>query len=369
MTRPSNGRPPGLPARPVRKLLQLIVLIITLYIGARFHEFATQLEICARLSVTRPPGVEAFLPISALVSFKYLLLTGSVHRVHPSALVLFLVICTTALVVKKGFCSWVCPIGLLSDLLSRLHFKLFQKRHHLPKWPDLALRGIKYALAGFFIWTIFINMPAAAVEQFIQSPYNRFANIHMLEFFTHISPTAAAVILVLAAMSLAIPHFWCRYICPYGALLGVLGYFSLGKINRNSQTCINCKKCEAVCPGRIQITRHTRIHSPECSACLRCADVCPRQGAIGFSLFPRLSMPPQRIALVLAGLFAAGIITAKLTGYWQNDTSEQAYRRYFISRQLPGKIPGSMNTGKMEAPDPEKVKKMIEMIKRMETSP
>jgi len=349
-----------LPAIPVRRLVQISFLIITLYIGVKFYWFAAQLETGVRLSVERPPGVEAFLPISALVSLKYFLFTGIFNRVHPSALVLFLIICATSLIVKKGFCSWICPIGLMSDLLSHLHFKIFKKYCHLPKWPDRTLRVIKYALAGFFIWNIFIKMPVAAAGQFIQSPYNRFADIKMLEFFTHISPTASGVILVLAVLSLVIPNFWCRYLCPYGALLGVLSFLSLGKIKRNRRNCIDCKECETVCPGRIQITRKADINCAECSACLRCVDVCPRKDAIGFSLFPGFPMPKGRVALVLVVLFATGIITAKFTGYWQNDTSEQAYRRYFIARQMPVKPHTSMN--------PEKVKKMIEMMKKMKPS-
>jgi polyferredoxin len=131
---------------------------------------------------------------------------------------------------------------------------------------DLSLRGIKYAVAGFFIWSIFIKMPVDAAGRVIQSPYNQFLDIKMLEFFTNISSTALIVILILVCLSVIIPNFWCRYLCPYGALLGILSFFSLGKIKRNSQNCINCEKCETVCPGKIRITQKTHINSLECSA-------------------------------------------------------------------------------------------------------
>jgi len=349
----------------VRRIIQLIFLFITLYIGVQFYGFATQLETGEALSILRPPGVEAFLPISALVSLKYFLFTGIFNRVHPSALVLFLIICTTAFAFKKGFCSWVCPIGLFSDLLTRLHLAFFKKRIQLPKWPDLGLRSIKYALAAFLIWNIFIKMPATAAGQFIQSPYNRFADIKMLKFFTDISPTAALVILILVVLSIIIPNFWCRYLCPYGALLGCLSLFSLGRIKRNSPDCIHCKKCETVCPGRIQITQKATVNSLECCACLRCVDACPQKNVIEFSLFPNISMPSKRIALALITLFSLGIITAKQTGYWQSETSEQAYRRYFLSRQMPQTRPQRLSSQKM---DPEKMKRMLEMMKKMKTS-
>ena len=343
-----------------RRVIQLIFLFITLFIGIKFYAFVAQLEAGTVISIERPPGVEAFLPISALVSLKYFLVTGIFNQVHPSALVLFLVICSTALVFKKGFCSWICPLGLLSDVLAKLLGLVFKKKRQVPQWMDLILRGIKYAIVGFFIWGIFIKMPVDALGQFIQSPYNRFADVKMLEFFTHISSTAFIVILVLTGLSLVIPHFWCRYLCPYGALLSLLGVLSMGKINRNSQNCINCKKCEAVCPAKIQITREIKINSLECSTCLRCVYACPQKDAIGFSL-QGFSMNPKRIAFALITLFAVGIITAKQTGYWQNNTSVQEYRQYLIGNQMPQTVPRTMPKGM----DPEKIRRMTEMMKKM----
>jgi len=70
-------------------------------------------------------------------------------------------------------------------------------------------------------------MPINSIEQFINSPYNRFADVKMLSFFTDISNTALIVILVLTFLSIIIPYFWCRFLCPYGAILGILSYFGI----------------------------------------------------------------------------------------------------------------------------------------------
>ncbi len=194
---------------------------------------------------------------------------------HP--LVIFLIVCSTAFVVKKGFCSWVCPFGLLSDILAKFHFRLFHRTLALPRWIDTCLRSLKYLLAGFFIYYIFYKMPPPAIEQFIQSPYNRFADIQMLAFFTDISPLALKVMLGLIGLSFGIPYFWCRYLCPYGAALSVLGFLSIGSIQRDPDLCIQCGACEHHCPGRIQIRKKQKIRSPECSACLSCVTVCPEK--------------------------------------------------------------------------------------------
>jgi len=346
----------------VREGLQILFLIITLFLGIRFYLFVAQLSSGAVVTLERPPGVEVFLPLSALMSLKYFLFTGIINNVHPSALIIFLIICATALLVKKGFCSWICPFGLLSDHLTKIHMVLFKREINLPKWVDFPLRGIKYAIAGFFLWSIFFKMPIEAVDLFIKSPYNTFADIKMLEFFTGISFRSFIVITALLILSILVKNFWCRYLCPYGAILGVIGLFSMGKIKRNEKSCIGCGKCEKICPGRISIMEKVAINSLECSVCLRCVDICPAENAIGFSFFPGKTPINQRgIALVLIALFTLGITAAKVSGHWQNKVSLQAYQQHVLQSRMksqkPNRIPANM--------DPEKMKKML---KRMQDS-
>jgi len=347
----------------IRRSVQILFLIITLFVGTLFYQFVDQLESGAVPTITRPPGVEAFLPISALVSFKHLLLTGEINDIHPSALILFLIICTTALVAKKSFCSWICPVGLLSDGLAKFHNFLFKKSLKLPKWVDIPLRSIKYVVAGFFLWSIFFKMPANALEQFIQSPYNTFADIKMLKLFTEISPTSLWVITALVVLSILICNFWCRYLCPYGAILGVLGRISLGSIRRNESNCIRCGKCEAVCPGNISILEKITIHSLECSACQRCVETCPSKDAIGFSLFfGKIPLNPKKTALILLLLFTVGISTARLTGHWHNKVPMRAYRHYVLPSPLP-RMP--LSPGKTS---PEQRKMMIKKMRELQAA-
>ena len=143
-------------SQTVRRGVKLLFLAIACLIGLRFIHFAGQLEKGIIPLVDRPPGVEAFLPISALISLKYFVLTGIINDIHPSGLVLFLIICATAFVIRKGFCAWVCPFGLLSEYLGKIHYRLFKRGVRLPSWLDRLLRTIKYFFAGFFIWSIFL---------------------------------------------------------------------------------------------------------------------------------------------------------------------------------------------------------------------
>lgn len=310
----------------VRRWFQVIFLGIVLAIGIQFTWFVFHLEQGIVPDFNRPPGVEAFLPISALVSLKHMISTWTINDIHPSGLVIFLIVCATALLVKKGFCSWVCPFGLFSDILANIHTRLFHRTLTLPKWIDNVLRSVKYLLAGFFIYYIFYKMPLPAIEQFIHSPYNRFADIKMLAFFTDISPLALKVMIGLIVLSFLIPYFWCRYLCPYGAVLSAIGFLSIGSIQRDPDLCTQCGACEKHCPGLIQIRQKQRIRSSECSVCLSCVTVCPEKNAIRFSLpAVRSSFRPALPGIVIAVLFVTGIAAARVSGNWQNNIPKEAY--------------------------------------------
>lgn len=318
-----------------RKIVQCLFLAIVIGIGIRFTLFVNQIEYGRIPAFERPPGVEAFLPISALVSLKYYLFTGVINGVHPSGLVLFIIICVTALMAKKGFCSWICPVGFVSESLSNLHFLLFKKGLQLPVWLDIPLRSLKYLIAGFFLWSIFYAMPLGSVDQFIHSSYNRFADITMLRFFIPMSLTVLITLLSLLVLSVIIRNVWCRYLCPYGALLSLIGFFSMGKIRRQASSCTQCGRCEKQCQGHIKIREKTRIDSLECTSCLECVAICPEKNAIGFSLFAG-KWPVNHLVLGLGFilLFAGGIALAKGTGHWQNDISQAEYLRYGIQSRL-----------------------------------
>jgi polyferredoxin len=69
------------------------------------------------LYVPRPAEVEGWLPIAGLMNSKYFLLTGKVPTIHPTAMFLFAAFLLMSLLVKKAFCSWLCPVGTVSEYL------------------------------------------------------------------------------------------------------------------------------------------------------------------------------------------------------------------------------------------------------------
>ena len=227
----------------LRSTVQLYFALLCLWIGIEFYLFMQWGTSGGTAPfVTRPPGAEGFLPIGALMSLKYWLDTGVVNQIHPSGFFIFVAIVAVSVFLKKAFCSWLCPIGTLSESLWMLGEKLFGRTLRITKWLDVPLRSLKHMLLVFFVFAIW-RMDAPSMRAFIESPYNRMADVKMYLFFANITSTALWTILVLVALSIVVKNVWCRYLCPYGALLGFVSMLSPVKITRQKSTCVDCELC------------------------------------------------------------------------------------------------------------------------------
>ncbi len=272
---------------------------------------------------TRPPGVEGFLPISGLMGALDWIHQGRLNDVHPSATVLFLLFIVIAFLLRKAFCSWICPVGFFSEALAQLGRKLFGRSFNPSRTLDIVLRSLKYLLLGFFAWAI-LMMSADALRAFIESPYNQVSDVKMYWFFARISKTAAIILVVLTVGSVLIEGLWCRYLCPYGALLGLFAWISPTRIVRNASSCTDCGLCDKACMARLPVSQKARIISAECTGCMDCVASCPQTNALATgSRKLRLSAPIMATAVV--AIFLAGYIIARATGIWENDIGDLEY--------------------------------------------
>ncbi len=309
-----------------RHLVQAGFLLTVLWIGWEFVRWVHGLE-AGRVVGERPPGVEGFLPIAALLSLRHLLTTGEVHPVHPAGLVILTLVLGLGLLAKKAFCSWVCPIGTLAESLAALSQRLFRRKLRLPRFLDLPLRSLKYLLLAFFAYAVFFQMDARAVLDFLDSPYNRVADVKMMYFFARLSSFGLGVIAGLVVLSVVVPYFWCRYLCPYGALLGALSLLSPLKVTRHPPSCIDCDLCTKACPSHLPVARLARVSSDECFGCLSCVAACPVTRALRVETPApwRRAVRPAAFAAVVVGLFLGGVLLARSTGHWRNAITNVEY--------------------------------------------
>ena len=311
----------------IRNWMQLAIFVLTVAIGIQFSIYVFQAFHNDAITVERPPGVEGFLPIGALMGWKLFAATGTWDPVHPAAMVILGFAGLISLLLRKSFCGWFCPVGTLSEWLWKLGGKVFGKNFPLPPWLDYPLRSAKYLLLVFFIWIIF-SMEAKDIHAFLQGPYYKVSDVKMLFFFTKMSALSTAVLLFLTLASLPVKNFWCRYLCPYGALMGILAVAGPTRIQRDPEKCIGCGRCNRKCPSHLPIDRKLRVHSPECIGCMDCTEVCPVEDTLQLKTagFGGKAWSTLTFGAVIIVLFAGMVYTARITGHWQTRVQETEFR-------------------------------------------
>jgi polyferredoxin len=319
-------------SQALRRSFQFGFLAWNVWLGGVFYFWVRRFETGDAGWRPRPAGVEGWLPIAGLMNLKFWLSTGRIPSTHPAALFLLVAFLAIAFVLRKAFCSWLCPVGTLSEWLGRAGQRLLGRNFQMARWLDLPLRALKYLLLGFFAWAV-ANMSPDAIEQFMHSPYGAIADVRMLNFFRSLGETSVIVLGILVLASVLVQNFWCRYLCPYGALLGIASLFSPFRIRRSEPACIDCAKCAKACPSALRVDKLISIKSAECTGCLECIAVCPSEGALQLAL-PHWTHSPNEgrlpawvMAAAIAALFFGIVGYAKTAGYWNGDVPEHIYRQ------------------------------------------
>lgn len=337
-----------------RSSVQLSFVLLCIWIGLEFYLFMTWgMSEGTASFVERPPSVEGFLPISALMGLLHWIFSGTLNTIHPAATIILVAIIAVSIVMKKAFCSWMCPIGTLSESLWMLGQQLFKKNITVWKWLDYPLRSLKYLLLFFFTYSIAM-MSVDDLNIFINSPYNKVADIKMYLFFAEITPFALWTIIILMLASIVIKNFWCRFLCPYGALLGITSFLSPLRITRVKETCVDCELCTKVCPSNIKVHQigqanpnntigQSRLNdsvgqvwSDECTSCMRCIEECPvKETLVLRSKKTSASVSPFIFGVLVVGVFMAITGLGMLTGHWKNSVSKDEYQFRFQQLDSP----------------------------------
>lgn len=315
-------------SQTIRLAVQLAFVLLNVWIGIQFFRWVRWIEMPVVASpVPRPAGVEGWLPIAGLMNLKVWLTTGTFPDVHPAAMLLLAAFLTISVLLRKAFCSWLCPIGTLSEMLWKFGRRMAGENIRVPRWLDLPLRGVKYALFAFFAWAI-LKMPVEAIAGFMRAPYGVVADIKLFDFFRTMSVTAFAIVIILVALSIMVRNFWCRYLCPYGALLGLASLLSPAAITRDPNECIDCAKCAKVCPSRLPVDVLPRVRSAECTLCMSCVAVCPAKRALEVRVLRTRRLPSWAIAMITLAMFLGVVAAARLSGHWQRTISDDTVRTF-----------------------------------------
>lgn len=307
--------------RKIRSAVQWAVFLMVVYAGATFYFFTKALELGLPPTFMRPPSVEGFLPIGGFMSLKLWVTEGLLDPIHPAAPIIFASALLLSLLLRKSFCGWICPVGTLSEAVWMLGGKVCGRNFRVQRYADYALRSLKYIIMGLFLYVVLIKMSSSQIVGFMSTPYWKVADVKMLKFFTDMSTATAVTLGILVVLSFVYKNFWCRYLCPYGGLLGLLGSLSPVGIKRDKDACINCGLCAKHCPSHLPVDERDSVNSPECTGCLTCVSRCPAKRALDARAGNKQVVRPGIMAVFIVAIFFGIIAAAHLSGRWHSSVS------------------------------------------------
>ena len=305
-----------------RKLLLLCWGLVTVQYGLHIW----QLGQGESPWLVRPDVVDGFLPIAGGLGLRAWLGQGLVDPHHPAATITVLVLSLSALLLGRAFCAWFCPLGVVGEWLHGLRNRLLPGEWTPPRWLDWLLRAQKFLVLGFLLFIILLAVPAAALPGYLASPYHQAADMKMGAFFFNLSLVSGLCLGWVLLLTATFRQGFCRYLCPYGAWLALLGLLTPLRIRRDPVRCLrssghDCDKCSRACPSRIQVHQLIAVRSLECTSCLSCVAACPRRADALHLGTPHRRLSPRRLlGLLCLLLLVLPLLSYGLLDIWVSQT-------------------------------------------------
>ena len=218
-------------------------------------------------------SLHAICPFGGVATIYEFATSGNfIQKIHNSSFILMILGVIVAILFGAIFCGYICPFGTFQEWIGKIGRKIFPKKynHFIPKKVDRLLRYLRYAVLAMVLYNTAVT--AKLVFESIDPYYALF------NFFTYEVAVSAYIALgVIAILSLFIERPWCKYFCPYGAILGLFNFIQIFRIRRNKNTCVGCKLCDKACPMNIEVSKADTIKNHQCISCHQCtSDVsCP----------------------------------------------------------------------------------------------
>ncbi len=265
--------------------------------------------------------VNLFLELDPLVALGTVLATHTLY----STLILALGTVVLTIILGRFYCGWVCPFGSVHHCAGYLFHRNKGPAEKMNLNRYRRAQSLKYYILAAFCLMALIPLQEGSLILGILDPIplmTRTVNLALLPIAdntSHITSTlgrfyqgAWPVFLVFftaVALNLVFPRFYCRILCPLGALFGVLSRFALWRIGKEEQDCVQNPVCERHCEGGCE--PHSAIRYPECVLCMNCRDDCAngiieyRTGPSASGAVPAPAVTRQGFILSLAGGFLA----------------------------------------------------------------
>jgi polyferredoxin len=273
--------------RRLRLGVQLAFFALVVYLAAQHHLAPAETA----------PSLHSLCPFGAIASIGTVISAGVlVPKLHPSNIVLGVALLASLIVVGPVFCGWVCPLGTLQDLLTRVKRKLRIKEVVVRGKAARVLGSLRFVVLGLVVAATF------GTAKLVFAPYDPYHAIFSLNWLFEpgeLLPITLVITGLALLLSLFVRRAWCRFLCPLGAFNSLFARFSLLRL-KQSKSCNDCGVCRACCP--LDSEPGGNPVSDPCVMCMDCTMACRREGV---GLTGPLSVPRRAVSVAVTGNGAA----------------------------------------------------------------
>ncbi|WXR60913.1 4Fe-4S binding protein [Peptostreptococcaceae bacterium AGR-M142] len=228
------------------------------------------------------PSLHAVCPFGGVVTFyNYIIGAALIKKIQVSSIFLMYMVFIFSFIAGPLFCGWICPLGSIQEWIGVLGKKVLKEKYN--KFISTKVHNkIKYLRIVVLFWVLYMTIKTAEIIFLEVDPY--FA---LFNFWTgEVSIISITILLITLISSLLVERPWCKYLCPYGAMLGFFNKVRIFTIRRNDKTCIHCHSCSNNCPMNIDVENLKAVRDLQCISCLQCTSEssCPIEDTVSMKI-------------------------------------------------------------------------------------
>ncbi|MBN2544407.1 MAG: 4Fe-4S binding protein [Spirochaetes bacterium] len=302
--------------RAIRWLFLFLILVFVTSIGL-MHQYLQKPKLLS---------TDAFCPFGGIESFFSSVVYGvMLKRIMLSSFILLIAVLIAAVIFRRAFCGQICVLGTIQEFFAKIGQFIFKKRLNMPKMVDKPLRYLKYlVLLVIVVWQITAVYQAVKAGNtneipLVIRPYDPWAAyMHLASADLFAEFTIGFIVLIVVLIgSVLYDRFFCKYLCPMGATLGLINRIGLFKVTRNDKTCIHCKACNKVCPVNIDVMSVEIVNSSECINCNECVNKCPVPDTLYVEGPKKIKASPLAVTLITLLIFGLVLGITTVSGQFQ----------------------------------------------------
>jgi len=343
--------------RNIRRISQVVFFFVFLWLILKTN-FEVNFNPTDASEIMLPYPVSIGLQFDPLTALMTLLATGAVYK----GLLWSLVILIPTIFIGRFFCGWVCPMGSVNHWISEIPSERVRRKgkgkiesNRYKKYQRIKYYTLFFLLGAAFLGSLqaglldplpllarslgtavlpvlhtMVDGLFGAVKSLGWPPlisgadavYNSIAPLFLpfRQAHYHTILTIGFFFLVILVLNRVFTRFWCRAICPLGAMLGIFSRFAIFGLQKDESTCDHCNLCLHACQGADNPDIGNRWRQAECHLCLNCQAACP-QNSLSFKFFPAQEVTKKNPAGTpkvdasrrkVIGSLAAGLATVPL---------------------------------------------------------